>query len=98
MNGYRFELTKMAVAKEWQGYKIAQKLMEVCIKNAMDEGAKTLYLETNSKLIPANRLYRKIGFKDLKVGEKSIYARCNVFLELDLTKGYSFIRLQRGEA
>jgi len=79
-----FELSKMAVTKEFQGLKIGQKLMDACIDYAGKTGAKRLFLDSNTKLIPAITLYHKIGFKEIPVPANSPYKRCNIRMELYL--------------
>lgn len=79
-----FELSKMAVTREHQGYRIGQKLMYACIDHAGQCGVKKLYLESNTKLIPALTLYRKVGFKEVPHPGVSEYARSNIKMELEL--------------
>jgi GNAT superfamily N-acetyltransferase/DNA-binding MarR family transcriptional regulator len=64
----QFELTKMAVATHARGRGIGLKLAEAVIDRAWALGAKVLYLETSPKLVPAIRLYEKLGFK--KTGDR----------------------------
>jgi hypothetical protein len=45
--------------------------------------ADRVYLESNTILEPAIRLYRKLGFDEF-VGEPSPYARCNIQMVLDV--------------
>jgi N-acetylglutamate synthase-like GNAT family acetyltransferase len=78
-----YELAKMAVAEEARGNKIGLKLGLGIIAKAKEFGASKLYLETNSELIPAINLYRKLGFVDSQKGD-SPYERCNVQMEIEL--------------
>ena len=57
-----FEVAKMAVNPAWQGRGLGRKLLEHVIQEARRLGAKRLYLETNSRLVPAIRLYESLGF------------------------------------
>jgi GNAT superfamily N-acetyltransferase len=80
---YDFELAKMAVSPKAQGKKIGW-LIGVAIKDkARSVGAKTLYLESNTILIPAINLYRKLGFIEV-FGRISPYERCNIQMALTL--------------
>ncbi len=78
-----YELAKMAVSPKSQGQQIGYKLGLATIKKAKELGGKSLYLETNSSLTPAIRLYEKLGFKN-SCGHNSPYSRCNVQMELTL--------------
>ena len=79
-----FELTKMAVAPEFQGRGIANLLMESSIEYARSRGANTIFLETNSKLPAAISLYTKFGFRHTPLDPDSQYSRANVRMELAL--------------
>ena len=47
-------------------------------------GMKRIYIETNSGLGPALKLYRDAGFRPVSVSTPSPYARADVQLELFL--------------
>jgi GNAT superfamily N-acetyltransferase len=81
-----FELGKMAVSPAAQGRGIARSLLEACVTKARSLGARRLYLETNSKLVPALRLYESFGFTRLAddAGPPSPYARSNLKMEFRL--------------
>lgn len=79
-----YELAKMAVAEIAQGRGIGQLLGEAAIAKAHELGAKKVYLESNTVLEPAIKLYQKLGFQKI-VGKPSPYERCNIQMELDLT-------------
>ncbi|NQV78830.1 MAG: GNAT family N-acetyltransferase [Lutibacter sp.] len=79
-----FELSKMAVTEKYQGLRIGQKLMYACIDYAGRIGANRLFLDSNTKLIPAITLYRKVGFKEIPVPTDTPYERCNIRMELYL--------------
>lgn len=79
-----FELSKMAVTEEYQGFRIGQKLMYACIDFAGRTGAKRLFLDSNTKLTPAITLYNKVGFKEIPVPKDTPYERCNIRMELHL--------------
>ena len=79
-----YELVKMAVAETAKGQGIGFLLGQAAIAKARELGAKTLFLESNTVLEPAIRLYQKLGFRKV-VGPPSPYARCNIQMELPLT-------------
>ncbi len=79
-----FELTKMAVDPAFQGKGIANGLMDACIEFARSKSASRIFLETNSKLPVAVRLYHKFGFVDTPLDPGSQYERANVRMELAL--------------
>jgi GNAT superfamily N-acetyltransferase len=78
-----FELAKMAVDPKAQGNGIGSMLCHAAIKTAKEAGADRLFLESNTKLAAAIRLYRKLGFLETQ-GESSPYRRCNIQMEMRL--------------
>ncbi|WP_375436093.1 GNAT family N-acetyltransferase [uncultured Hymenobacter sp.] len=80
-----YELAKMAVSPSAQGLGIGLQLGEAAITLARRLGAWRLYLESNTKLIPALQLYHKLGFQKTVAGQPSPYERCNIQMELLLT-------------
>ena len=80
---YDFELAKMAVAPKAQGKKIGWLIGKAIKNKARLIGAKTLYLESNTMLIPAISLYRKLGFTEV-FGRNTPYERCNIQMALTL--------------
>jgi GNAT superfamily N-acetyltransferase len=81
-----FEVAKMAVTERAQGLGIGRLLLEATIETARAAGARRLFLETNSKLAPAIRLYESAGFRHLPAERRkaSPYARSDVQMELEL--------------
>lgn len=79
-----FELSKMAVTEAFQGLKIGQKLMYASIHFSAQKGISRLYLESNTKLKPAIRLYKKVGFREIPIAANSPYERSNINMELYL--------------
>jgi ribosomal protein S18 acetylase RimI-like enzyme len=77
-----YELSKMAVAPEYQGLKIGQKLMDACMDFARRNKIRRVYLESNTKLIPAINLYRKNGFREFESEKDSPYVRSNIKMEI----------------
>lgn len=76
------ELAKMAVSPDFQGRGIADKLMAACIGYARAAGKRKIWLESNTKLAPAIKLYRKHGFVETPLVKNSLYSRCNIQMEL----------------
>jgi putative acetyltransferase len=81
-----FEVAKMAVAPFWQGRGLGRKVLEHVIRKAQELEARRLYLETNSILTPAIRLYESVGFHHVPPEKvtPSPYERANVYMEMDL--------------
>lgn len=79
-----FEVGKMTVAEAYRGMGIGRKMLEYTIAQGKALGAKSLYLETNTKLLDAIHLYEAAGFRHLPPERvvPSPYARANVFMEL----------------
>lgn len=80
------ELAKMSVRPNVHGQGIGKALMVAAIETAREMGAKHIWLETNTVLLPALKLYRKYGFREL-VGDEltaTPYDRCNCQMKLDL--------------
>lgn len=78
-----YELAKMAVTERAQGNGIGWRLGQTAIAKARELGAQTIYLESNTILEPAIKLYQKLGFRKV-VGHPSPYERCNIQMELKL--------------
>jgi len=83
MDNGDYELAKMAVSPKVQGKGIGLLLGQSIIERAELMGIKRLYLESNSVLVPAIKLYEKLGFKHIE-GASSPYERCDVQMELYL--------------
>lgn len=84
MGGGSVELAKMGVRPAAQGKGAGRMLVAAAIDEARKMGMRRVYIETNSVLAPALKLYRDAGFAPLKVREPSPYARADVQLELFL--------------
>lgn len=76
-----FELAKMAVSPTVQGKGVGWKLGQAAIEKARACQMTRLYLESNTDLVPAISLYRKLGFQETQ-DEKSPYRRCNIRMEM----------------
>lgn len=78
------ELAKMGVRPTAQGKGAGRMLVSAAIEKARAMGMRRIYIETNSVLGPALKLYRDAGFQPLKQAVPSPYARADVQLELFL--------------
>jgi DNA-binding MarR family transcriptional regulator len=78
-----FELAKMAVTPRAKGRNIGFLLGQAALDKARSLGARRVYLESNTRLVPAINLYHKLGFKKI-TGEPSPYERCNIQMDLIL--------------
>ncbi|MEQ1782774.1 MAG: GNAT family N-acetyltransferase [Hyphomonadaceae bacterium] len=76
------ELAKMGVRPEAQGKGAGRMLVAAAVEAAREMGMRRVYIETNSVLGPALKLYRDAGFQPLKEPQASPYARADVQLEL----------------
>jgi len=80
---YDYELAKMAVSPNCHGEGIGYLLGQGIIAKAKALGAKSIYLESNTILTPAIRLYYKLGFSKVE-GNATPYERCNKQMKLKL--------------
>ncbi|HXV41186.1 MAG TPA: GNAT family N-acetyltransferase [Steroidobacteraceae bacterium] len=85
----RFELAKMAVATAHQRRGIGELLGAAGIGWARAAGAKAVFLETNSRLANAIRLYERLGFRHAAHPHPSDYARADYYMELPIAGGGS---------
>lgn len=76
-----FELGKMAVSPSHQGRGLGERLGRAVLEFARAEGATLVYLETNSALANAIRLYERLGFVHATRPTPSEYARADVYME-----------------
>ncbi len=79
----QYELVKMAVAENYQGMGISRLLMDRCLQAAREAGARRVYLQSNSQLTTAIRLYEKYGFRHIPV-KNAHYLTADVMMELIL--------------
>lgn len=82
----RCELAKMAVATGHQQRGIGELLGRAGRDWAVEKGFRTLFLETNSRLGNAIRLYERLGFRHAPRPQKSDYARSDVYMEMNVHK------------
>jgi GNAT superfamily N-acetyltransferase len=78
-----FEFSKMAVSETSQGLGVGHQLLTYAIEQARITGAKTLFLEGNTKLEASIHLYRKFGFKEV-TSRESHFERVDIIMELSL--------------
>lgn len=76
-----FELTKLGVDPRVQQGGMGRALCQKVIDRFVARGGKTLFLETNTKLTPAIKLYEKLGFVEKPNPHNSPYERSNYYME-----------------
>jgi GNAT superfamily N-acetyltransferase len=79
-----YELAKMAVAPSHQRQGLGERLGRAAIDWARGAGGTMMFLETNSGLDNAIRLYERLGFRHAPPPHPSPYTRSNVYMELPL--------------
>ncbi|HEY3429605.1 MAG TPA: GNAT family N-acetyltransferase [Cyclobacteriaceae bacterium] len=77
-----YEFTKMAVDEKFRGQHIGLLLSEAAIIKARKLGAHKIILYSNTVLVPAITMYRKLGFKEVPVD--AVYKRSDIKMELIL--------------
>jgi len=77
---YDFELAKMAVDPSVHGKGIGRIICKKMIDIARQRGAKRIFLESNTILIPAIKLYQQLGFTKM-INRPSPYERSNIQME-----------------
>lgn len=77
-----YELTKMAVSPEFRGLGIGDRLMQKCVEFGRENGCRSIWLESHTKLAPAINLYRKFGFVETPLDPNSLYQRADIRMEL----------------
>ena len=79
-----YEVSKMAVKREYQGAGIGRNLLVEVIEHARSISAQRLEIISSTRLAPAIRLYKQMGFREVPL-ESDAYARGNIALTLELT-------------
>ncbi|MDF2456370.1 MAG: Transcriptional regulator, MarR family [Cytophagaceae bacterium] len=79
-----YQLGKMAVTEQAQGYGIGQLLLTHCLQVAKEKSIQTLYLYSNTSLASAIHLYKKYGFVEVPL-ESGLYERANIKMEIKLS-------------
>jgi ribosomal protein S18 acetylase RimI-like enzyme len=75
-----YEMTKMAVTARAQGLGIGRRLLEACVDRYRQLEGRRLYLESQSRLKPALRLYESAGFEHASRPRPSAYERADVYM------------------
>lgn len=76
----RYELTKMAVTEGYQGQGLGRALMDAALARFQEIEGDSLFLETNSRLATAIRLYESAGFRHEPHPAGSDYARADTYM------------------
>ena len=82
-DGFDFELAKMGVAPTFRRNGIGYKLAAAALQKARNLGARKVFLESNTVLAPAIKLYKKLGFVEFE-GDASPYDRANIQMRIEL--------------
>ncbi|NIF07751.1 GNAT family N-acetyltransferase [Chryseobacterium sp. Tr-659] len=78
-----YELAKMVVSPKAQGKKIGYLLGKTLVDLARELKAEKIVLETNSVLVPAIKLYEKLGFRHIPITDAG-YDRVDVQMQLNI--------------
>jgi putative acetyltransferase len=73
-----FELAKMGVSPNHQGLGIGRLLGNALLKKAKEMNLSSIFLQTNSILVPAIKLYESLGFEHVPMPSDTPYQRTNV--------------------
>ncbi|HTL98179.1 MAG TPA: GNAT family N-acetyltransferase [Holophagaceae bacterium] len=76
----RYELSKMAVDERFQGLGLGRLLLEAAVAEFKRLEGAELFLESNSRLGPAIRLYETSGFRHAPRPAASHYERADVYM------------------
>ena len=81
-----FELSKMAVAPQHQGHGIGRRLINYTLQQARLQGARRVFLGSNSVLANAVHLYESVGFRHVPPEQLPHmgYKRADVYMTFDL--------------
>lgn len=86
IDGVTIELAKMAVDETVRKCGVGRRIVLAAIEEARAMGARRIWLESNTVLAPAIRLYEKTGFRALPPHDHrpTPYGRCNIQMIRDL--------------
>ena len=76
-----WELAKMAVDPEAHNHGAGFRLGTAVIQEARLRGARTLFLEGNTRMAASIHLYRKLGFTEVPINHAA-YERCDIMMEI----------------
>lgn len=65
------EVLSVAIAPSWRGRKLARPLLDLHLRRLAGLGARSVFLEVGEHNMPATRLYRRAGFRE--VGKRQGY-------------------------
>lgn len=82
-----FELAKMAIAEQERGKGLGNTLIEAVIERGRRMGARKIFLLSNTRMGPAISLYKKYGFRTVRLGPHPDYERADIEMELLLQCG-----------
>lgn len=80
MNGETWEICKLGSNKYREHKGSGSAVFEAAMKWATDHGAKRLFILSNRKLKPAIHIYKKFGFKEIKLDDYE-YVRGDIAFE-----------------
>lgn len=80
MEGETWEICKLGSNKNVPHKGAGSAVFETSMKWALEHGAKRLFILSNSKLAPALHIYKKYGFKEIKLDDYE-YARGDIAFE-----------------
>ena len=69
INESTWEICKLAADEQYRGQGVGSKLFKKCMKYAIANNAKRLFILSNSKLKPALHIYQKYGFTEIKLDD-----------------------------
>ena len=84
MGPERYELAKMAVATTHRRRGIGEMLGAAGVDWVAEQGGRSVFLQSNTKLANALRLYERLGFRRALDPNPTEYARCDIYMELPI--------------
>ena len=78
------ELARLTTDAAWRGRGIGRRLTEEAIAWARRRGARRVILVSSTRLVPALRLYERLGFSHRPLPRDTPYATADVCMELRL--------------
>jgi len=64
------EILSVAIAPAWRGRKLARPLLDLHLRRLAGLGTRTVFLEVGEQNVPATRLYRRAGFREVARRER----------------------------
>jgi GNAT superfamily N-acetyltransferase len=84
VNDEVYEFTKMAVDEAYRRKGIAEAISYAAFDKAKSLGAKRIILYSQTGLVPAITMYRKLGFIEVPI-EEGVYKRSDIKMQIELT-------------